>query len=179
MYLSPRPLERGHDLDRFASRSPEQTLWLREHARQAHAARSAHVMVVTPQGSDDVAAFYAWCMSSVAVADAPARAAQGVGRHPQPFALLARLAVDERHEGHGLGHALLGDVLVRTVEAARTIGCRGLLVHCEGDEARAFYLHALPEFEPSPTDPMHLMVLGKDLRRAVRAPSRASRGDNP
>lgn len=167
MYLSPRPLERGHHLDAFASRSPEQTLWLREHARQADAARSAHVMVVTPHGSDTVLAYYAWCMASVAIADAPARAARGVGRHPQPFALLARLAVDADHEGHGLGHALLADVVVRTVEASTRIGCRGLLVHAEGDEARAFYLHALPDFEPSPTDPMHLMVLAKDLRRAV------------
>jgi GNAT superfamily N-acetyltransferase len=167
MYLSPRPLERGHNVENFASRSPEQTLWLREHARQAHAARSAHVMVVTPRDSDAVVAYYAWCMASVSVADAPARATRGVGRHPQPFALLARLAVDERNEGHGLGHALLADVVVRTVEASTRIGCRGLLVHAESDDARAFYLHALPEFEPSPTDPMHLMVLAKDLRRAV------------
>lgn len=167
MYRSPRPLERGHDVEGFASRSPEQTLWLREHARQAHAARSAHVMVVTPQGSDAVVAYYAWCMASVAVADAPSRATRGVGRHAQPFALLARLAVDEEHEGHGLGHALLADVVVRTVEASTQIGCRGLLVHAEGGDARAFYLHALPEFEPSPTDPMHLMVLAKDLRRAL------------
>jgi GNAT superfamily N-acetyltransferase len=124
-------------------------------------------MVVTPQGSDAVVAYYAWCMASVSVDDVPSRAARGVGRHPQPFALLARLAVDQRHEGHGLGHALLADVVVRTTEASARIGCRGLLVHAEGDDARAFYLHALPEFEPSPTDPMHLMVLAKDLRRAA------------
>ena len=169
MYLRPHPLERRHDLSGFESRSAALTLWLREHARQAHGARSAHVMVVTLPDSDVVVAYYAWCMASVAVAQVPARASKGVGRNPQPFALLARLAVDERHEGHGLGHALVVDVVARTVEASQVIGCRGLLVHAEGDEARAFYLKALPEFEPSPSDPMHLMVLAKDLRRALGA----------
>jgi ribosomal protein S18 acetylase RimI-like enzyme len=167
MYLRPQPLERRHELAAFQSRSSGQSLWLREHARQAHGARSAHVMVVTPETSDVVVAYYAWCMASVDLAQVPARVAKGVGRYPQPFALLARLAVAIEHEGRGLGHALLADVMVRTIEAAEVIGCRGLLVHAESDAARAFYLKALPEFEPSPTDPMHLMVLAKDLRRAV------------
>ena len=35
------------------------------------------------------------------------------------------------------------------------------------DEARAFYLrHGL---EPSPTDPLHLMILIKDMKKAVDA----------
>lgn len=143
-------------------------MWLREHARQAHGARSAHVMVVTPEGSDVVVAYYAWCMASVAVGRVPARAARGAGRYPQPFALLARLAVSTGHERRGLGHALVGDVMLRTIEVAETVGCRGLLVHAESESARDFYLKALPEFEPSPSDPLHLMVLAKDLRRAVR-----------
>jgi len=167
VYLRPRPLEPRHDVASFESRSDEQTLWLREHARQAHGARSAHVMVVTPQASDVVVGYYAWCMASVSVAHVPARVAKGVGRHQQPLALLARLAVSTEHEGRGLGHALLADVVFRTIEAAEVIGCRGLLVHCETDEARAFYLKALPEFEQSPSNPMHLMVLAKDLRRSV------------
>lgn len=167
MYLRPRSLERRHELADFESRSADQSLWLREHARQAHGARSAHVMVVTPEASDMVVAYYAWCMASVAVSRVPPRFGKGAGRHPQPFALLARLAVSIDHEGHGLGHALLADVMLRTVEAAEVIGCRGLLVHAEGEAARAFYLKALPEFEQSPSDPMHLMVLAKDMRRAV------------
>ncbi len=167
MYLKPHALEPRHHLQSFESRSDEQSLWLREHARQAHGTRTAHVMVVTPQASDAVVAYYAWCMASVSAGQVPVRIAKGAGRHPQPFALLARLAVSTAHEGHGLGHALLADVVLRTVEASERIGCRGLLVHCETDAARAFYLKALPEFEPSPTHPMHLMVLAKDLRRAL------------
>lgn len=169
MYLRPRPLERADVVEGFTSRSPAQSAWLRDHARQAHAARSAHVMVVTEPGSREVVAYYAWAMASVRAENVPQRAQRGAGRYPQPVALLARLAVHEAHEGRGLGHALLADVLVRTIELGQEIGCRGLLVHAESDAARRFYLHALPEFEPSPTDPLHLVALMKDLRKAVGA----------
>jgi len=167
MYLSPRPLTREDDFTAFSSNSVEQTAWLVNHARQAHAARSAYVMVVTPERSREVVAYYAWSMASVGTAQLPDRAARGVGHLAQPFALLARLAVDSRHEGRGLGHALLADVVSRTVAVADSIGCRGLLVHCESSAARAFYLHALPEFEALPIDALHLTVLTKDIRRAL------------
>ena len=40
-------------------------------------------------------------------------------------------------------------------------------MHCETTEARQFYPRHLPSFEASPIDPMHLVLLMKDLRRAV------------
>ena len=66
-----------------------------------------------------------------------------------------------------MGAALLQDVFARLVELSADIGCRGLLVHAESAEARAFYLHLVPEFEPSPTDPLHLVLLMKDIRRTL------------
>ena len=35
-------------------------------------------------------------------------------------------------------------------------------------EARDFYIHLVPEFEPSPTDQLHLVLLMKDIRRTLR-----------
>jgi hypothetical protein len=43
---------------------------------------------------------------------------------------------------------------------------RARLVHAESDTARAFYQH-LAEFEPSPTDALHLFLLMKDLRATI------------
>jgi hypothetical protein len=40
-----------------------------------------------------------------------------------------------------------------------------VLIHCETDAARDFYLR-LAKFEPSPTDSMHLL-LKKDRRQAL------------
>ena len=91
---------------------------------------------------------------------------KGAGRHPIPVVLLTRLGVDVQAQGLGLGAALVRDALIRVAAAADVIGVRALLIHAESDRARAFYEH-IAEFEPSPTDPLHLVLLIKDLRRAL------------
>lgn len=124
--------------------------------------------MVTEADADSVVASYGWCMAQLNPADAPSRLRKGAGRYPQPVALLARLGVDTAHEGRGLGAALLKDALLRLVALSDDIGCRGLLVHAESPEALDFYLHLVPEFEPSPTDDLHLVLLMKDIRRTLR-----------
>lgn len=167
-YRPPEPLAAGHDLSGFECRSREQTEWLRRFARQSSGVGTTRVFVVTDEGSR-VVAYYAWCMAQLAITEAPARLATGAGRYPQPVALLARLGVDVHHEGRGLGAALLRDVLARLAALSSDIGCRGLLVHAESAEARKFYLHLVPEFEVSPTDELHLVLLMKDIRRTLRS----------
>lgn len=112
-------------------------------------------------------AYYAWCMAQLELAAAPERLKKGAGRYPQPMALLARLGVDSRQEGMGLGAGLLIDVVSRLLTLSDDIGCRGLLIHAESETARAFYLHLIPELRQSPTDELHLVLLLKDARRTL------------
>lgn len=125
------------------------------------------VLVVTQPGQAEVVAYYAWCMAQINIEDAPARLRKGAGRYPQPVALLARLGVSTAHEGWGIGAGLLQDVLARTMALGDEIGCRGLLVHSESPEARDFYRHLIPEFESSPTDDLHLILLMKSIRKTL------------
>jgi hypothetical protein len=163
IYLGPQRISRQHDVSDFLCSSEEQAIWLREYARQADATGTSRVFVVTPEDDLSVVAYYAWCMASVQIDQAPARLRKGAGRYPQPMALLSRLGVDIRHERRGLGGALIKDMLSRLVELGEQIGCRGLLIHCETPEAKAFYRHLIPEFEDSPTDELHLLLLMKDI----------------
>ncbi len=167
-YRPPRLLEPDDVVDGFECRSVEQTEWLRFHARQADAAGTAKVLVVTPVDGRAVVAYYAWSMAGISVEDAPTRVRKGAGRYPQPVALLARLGVAVGHEGQGLGAGLLADVISRTAQLGAGIGCRGLLVHAETPQARDFYLHLIPEFEQSPTDELHLVLLMKDIHKTLR-----------
>jgi hypothetical protein len=167
-YRAPELLADRHELDEFACRSTEQTQWLRRYARQSASTGTTRVLVVTEDESPAIVAYYAWCMAQLTATAAPARLCKGAGRYPQPVALLARLGVDSRHEGRGLGGGLLQDVFARLAELSDDIGCRGLLVHSESADARDFYLHLIPEFEESPTDPLHLVVLMKDIRETLR-----------
>lgn len=168
-YLRPRLLDAADVLNDFECSSAEQTAWLHHHARQANSTGTAKVLVVTEADSPDVIAYYAWAMASIAAADAPERLRKGGGQYPQPVALLARLGVHLAHEYQGLGAALLKDVIRRVAELGASIGCRGLLIHAETDAARDFYLHLIPEFEHSPTDPLHLVLLMKDIRHTLRS----------
>jgi GNAT superfamily N-acetyltransferase len=166
-YQPPELLAARHQLAGFRCRSMEESTRLVEMAKQAHGTGTTRVFVVTEVDQPRVAAYYAWCMASVAIADLPERLRRGAGRYPQPMALLARLGVDERHEGLGLGAALLLDVISRVASLSEAIGCRGLLVHAESEQARGFYEHLVAEFERSPTDPLHLVLLLKDIRRTL------------
>ena len=60
-----------------------------------------------PEG---VAGFYSLAVGSVQPANAPSRIAKGLSRNPIPVMLLARLAVDIRHQHQRLGRALLKDI---------------------------------------------------------------------
>ncbi|MFT7649945.1 MAG: GNAT superfamily N-acetyltransferase [Candidatus Poriferisodalaceae bacterium] len=170
-YRAPRLLEASDGLGDFTCSSDEQTAWLHRHARQANASGTAKVLVVTEANSTDVIAYYAWAMASITANDAPARLLKGSGRYPQPVALLARLGVHLAHERQGLGAALLKDVIGRVSELGASSGCRGLLIHAETEAAHDFYLHLIPEIEQSPTDPLHLVLLLKDIRHTLRKPS--------
>lgn len=166
-YRAPEPIADHHDIAGFSCRSKEQTDWLHRHARQSARSGTTRVFVVTETDSPQVVAYYGWCMAQLSAASSPVRLLKGAGRYPQPVALLARLGVDTEHERRGLGAALLQDVFARLSELSDDIGCRGLLVHAESEEARTFYLHLVPEFVRSPTDDLHLVVLMKDIRRTL------------
>jgi GNAT superfamily N-acetyltransferase len=113
----------------------------------------------------EVVGYYTLVFGQIAFEDAPERLQKGVARHPVPLMVLARLAIAKTAQGQKLGAGLLKDAMLRTLQAAQIAGLRALAVHAKDDEARRFYEHF--DFVASPTDPMHLMVLLKDVRAAL------------
>jgi GNAT superfamily N-acetyltransferase len=162
------PLLSAHTVAGFDCGSRAQSDWLIEHAMQAHRSGLSRVYVVrdVTDGDERVVGYYALAAGSVAPAEAPRPLMQSAGRYHQPVVILARLGVDRGAQGAGLGRALVVDALRRIAAAADVIGVRAVLIHCESEAARDFYLR-LAKFESSPTDPMHLLLLMKDLRRAL------------
>ena len=166
-YRRPEPLGKHHRLDQFDCGEPALDEWLERHARDAHASGSARVFVATMEDGEMVVGYYALAAAQVAPDEATERALKGQPRaRPVPAVLLARLAVDRAHQGAGLGRSLLQDVLLRCLEAAEAIGARILLVHAKHDAAKAWYMQY--GFEESLTDPLHLMMLLKDVRAFLK-----------
>ena len=113
----------------------------------------------------EVVAYYSLAAGSVEAADATERLAKGQGQQAIPVVVLVRLAVDSSEQGHGLGESMLFQALARSADAARLIGVRAVLVHAKDAAARSFYERY--GFEPSPTHPLHLVLLMKDIRKTL------------
>jgi GNAT superfamily N-acetyltransferase len=161
----PRPLERKDTREGFRCGTASLDTWLVEHAPGADAAGSARTYVVIDEEEDRVVGYYALTVASLEREEATGRASRGMPRHPIPAMLLARLAVDESVQGEGIGPMLLADAMQRTLLVAGETGIRLLLVHAVNEDARSFYLHF--GFESSPSDPMNLQLLIKDIRATI------------
>lgn len=165
-YKPPEPLNDDHLLDDFDCGEPALDEWLKRHARTAQASRSARVFVATETDDQVVIAYYALAAAQVEPADPTPRSLKGQAKHrPVPAILLARLAVADEHKRGGVGKGLVKDAMLRCLAAAENVGIRVLLVHAKHEEAKAWYMQF--EFEESPTDPLHLIMLMKDLQAAV------------
>ena len=157
-------LRREHDLSPFDCNNPALTIWLQKFAWTNQQADSAKTYVAL--AGDRVVGYYALTTGSVHEHHSPERIAKGLANHPIGVVLLARLAVGGTQQGEGLGKALLFDALKRIEEAANIVAVRAVLVHALDDAARQFYEHF--NFDPSPVDPFQLMLLLKDIRKALR-----------
>jgi len=113
----------------------------------------------------EVVAYYSLAAGSVEAADATERPTKRQGQQAIPVVVLVRLAVDSSEQGHGLGESMLFQALARSADAARLIGVRAVLVHAKHAAARSFYERY--GFEPSPTHPLHLVLLMKDIRKTL------------
>jgi len=157
-------LAKTHGLSAFDCGKASLNDWLRRYAWQNQAADAARTYVA--HRANRVVGYFSLAYGSVRREEVPERIAKGLARHPVPVVVLARLAVDRREAGRGLGKALLKDALLRIERAADIAGARAVLVHAIDDDARAFYEHF--DFERSPVDDLTLMLLTKDLRALLR-----------
>lgn len=161
----PRPLERKDTREGFRCGVTSLDTWLVEHAPGADAAGSARTYIVVDEEQARVVGYHALTVASLEREEATGRASRGMPRHPIPAMLLARLAVDESAQGKGVGATLLADAMQRTLLVAEETGIRLLLVHAVDEDARSFYLYY--GFEASPSDPMNLQLLTKDIRATI------------
>lgn len=165
-YLRPEPLRGKHRLEGFSCGEESLDNWLDRHARHAEAAGSARTFVTSSDG-ERVVGYYSLAIGQVGPDDATDRLLKGQpNKRPVPVLLIARLAVAEELHGGGLGTSLLQDALLRCASVAETVGVRAVVAHA-AERAVDFYDQF--GFESSPTDPLHRILLMKDLRRFLES----------
>lgn len=154
------PLQASHAVESFDCGDEALNRFLIRFALANQRARASRTYVAL--AGDAVVGFHTLVVGEVIPEQAPERIRKGLARHPIPLMVLARLAVAVEFQGRGLGAALLKDAISRTLAAAEIAGIRALAVHAKDERAQGFYAHF--GFRPSPTDPLHLFLLLKDLQ---------------
>lgn len=139
-FTAPALLDETHDLTSFASGEPSLDAWLRERARDNLRLGASRTYVVCPQGSPQVAGFYALAMGGILNQDVTGSMRRNMP-HMIPAIILGRLAVCKSAQGAGLGAGLLRDAVLRSLRAATEISARLLVVHALSPAAEAFYKH--------------------------------------
>lgn len=155
-YVGPQLLEPDHLVAQFDCGQAALNDWLKRRALSNQQTGTTRTWVVTESRSREVVAFYASCTAAVLRSTAPRT--MGRGQPEQlPALLLARMGVDQKHQGRGLGGALLKHFVLKAIEVSASVGVRLLLIHAKDEEAKGFYEHY--GFVSAPVDPLTMMLL--------------------
>ncbi len=126
-----------HVLGSFSCGRPELDLWLRDSALNADRMSTGRTYVWTSE-RQEVVAYYTLAPHLVLRAGLPRALSHGAP-DAIPSILIARLALDERLQGKGVGQGLLVDALHRVVAAVRLAGGRLIVVDAIDEGAASFY----------------------------------------
>ena len=159
---APEKLRPNHDLSSIDSGAPALDDWLRRRALPNQESGASRTYVIC--AGNRVVGYYALAAGAVAQAEATGRTRRNMP-DPLPVMVIGRLAIDSGYQGRGLGRALLRDAVLRTMQAADIAGIRAVLVHAISEDAKRFYERC--GFQPSPVDPMTLMITMRDAREAL------------
>lgn len=161
--MSGRRLERlgpHHQLGEFHSGNEILDRWLAVHALASQQMDVARTFVLVD--AERVAGYFSLTMGSVQRAVAPPALVRGLPGYPVGMVLLARLAVDVRDQGRGLGVVLLAEALRKAVTAGEAAAARLVVVEAIDEVAARFYAHH--GFVAVPDHPLRLYRRMKDIR---------------
>lgn len=110
---------------------------------------------------------------TLAMASAPRdsfskRQVRGLPPYDLPMILLARLAVDRRFAGQGLGHALIAEAFRISLQVAGEVGCRYIITDAYRDRTGWSARYGFVPAEGSPPEGPQRMFLDLRTVRAAR-----------
>ena len=148
-------IERLDAQDRTTFRSGSKALdrYIREQASQDQGRRIASCFVAVAVDGK-IAGYYTIAATALAADQLSNERSRGLPRYPLiPAVLLGRLAVDENHQGNGLGGVLIANALRRATGSE--VMAYAMIVEAKDVTAARFYVHH--GFEPLAGRPLRLI----------------------
>lgn len=150
----------------FDSGSAALDVWLREQATQAERRGNCRTVLAIDESRQEVAGYVSLVTFQLLRDEVAMAVGVGASRYPMPAVLIARLAVDRRHQRKGLGTLLLHEALRRSMSIADLAGCEVVVVQAIDLDAAAYYCRF--GFRAFRADSLRLWLPMRDVRRTLQ-----------
>jgi GNAT superfamily N-acetyltransferase len=134
------PINKKHDREGFDCGEEALNEFLRRYARKSHERGGAKTfLAIEDAGSKSILGFYSLSPASLDYARTPEITRRGLARYDVPGFRLARLAVDRRWQGRGIGGQLLLAAGRRCLLAAAEVGGVVLVIDAKNEKVAGWY----------------------------------------
>jgi GNAT superfamily N-acetyltransferase len=134
------PINKKHDREGFDCGEEALNEFLRRYARKSHERGGAKTfLAIEDAGSKSILGFYSLSPASLDYARTPEIIRRGLARYDVPGFRLARLAVDRRWQGRGIGGQLLLAAGTRCLLAAAEVGGVVLVIDAKNEKVAGWY----------------------------------------
>jgi len=162
------PIAKRHDREAFDCGEEALNEFLRRYARKSHELGGAKTfLAIDDADGKTVLGYYSLSPASVEYARTPETVRRGLARHEVPGFRLARLAVDRRFQGQGLGGQLLLAAGKRCLLAAAEVG--GVVLAIDAKNERVARWYASYGAVPLKDAPLSLLLPLATIENALRA----------
>jgi GNAT superfamily N-acetyltransferase len=168
-----QPIGKHHDQAAFDCGEEALNEFLRRYARKSHELGGAKIfLAIDDSDGKTILGFYSLSPASVEFARTPDIVKRGLARHDVPAFRLARLAVDRRAQGRGLGGQLLLAAGRRCLAAAEEVGVVALLIDAKNERVARWYASygALPMMDAPLTLLLPLQTVQAALKLRTKDP---------
>ena len=165
------PISKRHDRESFDCGEAALNEFLQRYARKSHEMGGAKTFLA--MGDTDnrtILGYYSLSPASIAYARAPELVRRGLAHHDVPVFRLARLAVDVKVQGQGLGGQLLLSAGKRCLLASEEVGGVAMLIDAKNAKVARWYASygALPLLDL----PLSLLLPLATVEAALRTPGK-------
>jgi GNAT superfamily N-acetyltransferase len=164
-------ISKKHDREAFDCGDEALNEFLRRYARKSHERGGAKTfLAIEDAGDNSILGFYSLSPASLDYARTPEIVRRGLARHDVPGFRLARLAVDHRFQGQGIGGQLLLAAGRRCLLAAAEVGGVVMVIDAKNERVAAWYASygAVPLLDAPLTLLLPLATVEAALNKAAR-----------
>jgi GNAT superfamily N-acetyltransferase len=172
MAIVSRRLEEGDEVENFDCGDEPLNNYLKRHAwnNQARISIGVSYVGVDEAAPRTVLGYFTLAMASVARDAFPKKYVRGLPPYDLPLILLARLAVDRRFAGRGLGHALISEAFRISLRVADEVGCRCIITDAYRDRTGWYAKYGFVTIEgAAESGPQRMFLDIRTVRAALAA----------